>query len=212
MKFFGIGKEKQMNRKTNPVPFSFIAIFDCITVERYLEKNPQISISTFLPLWLETFISKQGDAIIIRDSAKTETLFLQALDFMRAHKPESVPLLCNHRAQNLIPNTSGLHYKRGSKRSVSAEIGYAGVSAHSGEGCIQAESNYFDYVFLSPVFETSSHPGQKGIGLDKLSRICATVEIPVFALGGITEENRHACKVAGAKGTASISLFMPGHD
>lgn len=212
MKIFGIGKEKQVNRKTNPVPFSFIAIFDCITVERYLEKNPHITLSEFLPRWIEMFRSKHADAIIIRDSAKTETMFLKALDYIRNHIPESVPLLCNHRSQNLIPNTSGLHYKRGSKRILPATMGYAGVSAHSPEGCMQAESNHFDYVFISPAFETNSHPGQKGLGLDKLSKICASVEIPVFALGGITEENRHACKVAGAYGTASISIFMPSHE
>jgi thiamine monophosphate synthase len=209
MKFFDIGKKNHQTPKVNSVPFSFIAIFDCSTVTKYLEIHPEISVMDFCNKWLDILLSKQADAIIIRDSSKTETLFDEALAFLIQHRPEHIPILCNHRSQNWIPGTDGVHYKRGSKREFPAENGYAGVSAHSTEGCFQAATQNFDYVFISPIFETHSHPGQKGLGLDKLSRICASVDIPVFALGGITEANRHACKVSGAKGTASISLFMP---
>jgi len=209
MNFFDIGSKKKHARKVNSVPFSFIAIFDCATVTKYLEIHVGIHVSEFCEKWLEIVLSKQADAIIIRDSGKTETLFDEALAFLIQHRPEHIPILCNHRSQIWIPGTNGVHYKRGSKREFPAEKGYAGVSAHSTEGCFDAAAQNFDYVFISPIFETQSHPGQKGLGLDKLSRICASVDIPVFALGGITEANRHACKVSGAKGTASISLFMP---
>jgi thiamine monophosphate synthase len=117
--------------------------------------------------------------------------------------------MCNHTAQTLFTGTQGVHYKRGNSRGIALSEGYAGISAHSTDGCKNAERNGFDYVFISPVFPTKSHPGEASLGLDKLSRICASVHIPVFALGGITEKTIPACLAAGAQGTASISLYMP---
>lgn len=190
------------------VGFSQIAIFDTQTVVGFLKTNP-LDLVSFSQNWLSKVISLGGDALIIRDSSKEYTFFMQALEHIQAFKPQSLPLICNHRHQTLIPGTQGIHYKRGNVRGIELAEGFAGISAHSTDGCRHAERCGFDYVFLSPIFLTRSHPGESGLGLEKLSKICASTHIPVFALGGITQDNRHACLAAGAKGTASISLYMP---
>lgn len=168
-----------------------------------------MSDAVFCDQWMRRFQEVEGDAVIVRDSGRDYETFEHFLKLIQERIPSGIPIICNHRYQTLLPGTQGVHHKRGNSRMLGLSEGFAGISAHSTEGCRNAERNGFDYVFLSPIFSTSSHPGENGLGLDKLSRICASVHIPVFALGGITQENRKACFVSGASGTASISLFMP---
>lgn len=191
------------------VQFTHIAIYDTLTVEKFLGTHSNFKAADFPAYWREYALTQGAEAFIIRDSAKDEFYFNTAFQYLRLHKPSTIPLICNHRSQMLLPDSDGVHYKRGSTRRAGEEKVYAGVSAHSAEGVRNAERNGFDYVFISPVFATQSHPGEKGLGLEKLSRICVSVHIPVFALGGITSQNRASCFVAGVKGTASISMFMP---
>ncbi len=50
-----------------------------------------------------------------------------------------------------------------------------------------------------------------GVGLGALAEACAAAEeMPVFALGGITEENAAECVRAGASGVAGIRMFFGG--
>lgn len=85
-----------------------------------------------------------------------------------------------------------------------------GVSCHTLDELRQAESEGADYVFFSPIFQPFSKPDyHPGLGLPALRQACAAVNIPLFALGGITLENAPHCVEAGAAGVAGISLFTP---
>ncbi len=84
-----------------------------------------------------------------------------------------------------------------------------GQSCHSVSELKQAVSSGADYVFFSPIFPTSSHPDALPVGLEKLAAFCTCSPVPVYALGGITNENEAACVAAGAYGIAAISLFSP---
>jgi thiamine-phosphate pyrophosphorylase len=76
-----------------------------------------------------------------------------------------------------------------------------------------AERDGADYVFFGPVFATPSKaafgPPQ---GVEKLTAACRHAGIPVFAIGGITEQNAAACLAAGAAGVAAIRLFQEVSD
>ncbi len=83
-----------------------------------------------------------------------------------------------------------------------------GVSCHSIDDLRAATLDGADYAFLSPIFSPISKTSPlPPLGLDILARACASVSIPVYALGGITELNAEACIKAGASGVAGISLF-----
>jgi thiamine-phosphate pyrophosphorylase len=79
-----------------------------------------------------------------------------------------------------------------------------GVSCHTLEDIEEAESA--DFVVYGPVFET---PG-KGppVGLAGLADAVKHTSIPVLALGGIANRNKHLCLEAGAAGIAAIRLFQ----
>ncbi|MGD9969385.1 MAG: thiamine phosphate synthase [Sulfuricurvum sp.] len=64
-----------------------------------------------------------------------------------------------------------------------------------------------DAITYSPVFASPGKGEPKG--LEDLKELVATINIPVFALGGIvTEEQIRAVETAGAYGFASIRYFI----
>lgn len=84
-----------------------------------------------------------------------------------------------------------------------------GVSCHSLEDALSAESAGADYLLLGPIFETPSKSGYgPPLGLSKLHEVARKVKIPLLALGGITPERVSACQGAGAAGVAGIRIFQ----
>ena len=84
-----------------------------------------------------------------------------------------------------------------------------GLSCHSLGAALGAARAGADYIYFSPIFFTPSKanygPPQ---GVERLARICAAIEIPVIAIGGITAENAPECLRASASGIAGIRLFQ----
>ena len=84
-----------------------------------------------------------------------------------------------------------------------------GASCHSLGAALGAARAGADYIYFSPIFYTPSKanygPPQ---GLERLARICKSVDIPVIAIGGISAANASSCLAAGAAGVAAIRLFQ----
>ena len=77
-----------------------------------------------------------------------------------------------------------------------------GRSVTSLEQALDADA---DYLGAGPVWETPSKTdAEPAIGLDGLREICAAVQIPVVAIGGIDASNAAECIAAGAAGVATI--------
>ncbi|MCS6957437.1 MAG: thiamine phosphate synthase [Aquificaceae bacterium] len=83
-----------------------------------------------------------------------------------------------------------------------------GYSAHSIDKALWAQSQGADFVTLSPIFKTQSHPEVEPIGLQKLKEASEKLSIPVYALGGITWEKIRLCYKNGAYGVAGIGMFF----
>ncbi|ADC88802.1 Thiamine-phosphate diphosphorylase [Thermocrinis albus DSM 14484] len=83
-----------------------------------------------------------------------------------------------------------------------------GFSAHNMEEALQAEREGADFITLSPIFPTRSHPNAEPVGLKTLAEVSRAVSIPVYALGGVTWDKLKLCYKNGAYGVAGISLFL----
>lgn len=67
-----------------------------------------------------------------------------------------------------------------------------------------------DFLIFGTVFASRSKPPDvKPAGVDALRVACASVAVPVLAIGGVTPERVAACRDAGAAGVAAIGIFLP---
>jgi thiamine-phosphate pyrophosphorylase len=89
-----------------------------------------------------------------------------------------------------------------------------GRSVHSPEEAMAAEADGgCDYLIFGTVFASASKPpGHPVAGLDALGRVCASVRLPVLAIGGVTIDRAPAVASAGAAGVAAIGLFADAAD
>lgn len=87
-----------------------------------------------------------------------------------------------------------------------------GVSTHSVEEAKCAERAGASYVTAGHVFATDCKRGLAPRGLGFLEEICASVNIPVYAIGGITPENGGDCIRAGAAGVCLMSSLMQAEE
>ena len=60
------------------------------------------------------------------------------------------------------------------------------ASCHNEEQLQKAVTLGLDFVTLSPVSSTATHPGQEGIGWELFSQLANAYPLPVYALGGMT--------------------------
>ena len=89
----------------------------------------------------------------------------------------------------------------GAERAQAAGL-LLGRSAATLEQALAADA---DYLGAGPVWPTpSKRDAEPAIGLEGLRKICAAVDVPVIAIGGIDASNAGACIAAGAAGVAVI--------
>jgi len=84
---------------------------------------------------------------------------------------------------------------------------FLSVSCHTKVEIEKAKKLNADIILLSPVKETRSHPGVKGIGWKIFSNMAEDLNAPVYALGGMSEADLCEAKKSGAQGVAAISSF-----
>jgi thiamine-phosphate pyrophosphorylase len=114
-----------------------------------------------------------------------------------------------HLAENSLP----VEVVREYRRSIGRSDFLIGVSCHSLESAHAAERGGADYIFFGPVFATPSKAAFGAPqGTERLREVCASVAIPVLAIGGVNLENARACLAAGAAGIAAIRLFQDAGD
>lgn len=89
--------------------------------------------------------------------------------------------------------------------------GLVSVGCHSVGEVAVARVSGADLALLSPIFPTESHPEARPLELEALAAARkAAGKMPVFALGGVNEENAASCIEAGAAGVAGIRTFLTG--
>ena len=81
------------------------------------------------------------------------------------------------------------------------------ASCHNEEQLKAAEKADMDFVTLSPVRPTKSHPGRLSMGQEKATELTRCSTVPVYWLGGLGRSDEALAIDCGAQGVAGIGAF-----
>jgi thiamine-phosphate pyrophosphorylase len=87
-----------------------------------------------------------------------------------------------------------------------------GLSTHSPEQAERALAAGPDYIAIGPVYATGTKPTAKPVTLEYVRWAAANVNIPWFAIGGITLGNLHDVLAAGARRICVVSAILNAKD
>lgn len=87
-----------------------------------------------------------------------------------------------------------------------------GKSTHNLNEALQAQMEGADYIGIGPVFPTNTKKGVAPIGLDVLRKVAEYIDIPAFAIGGITLENIDSVLETGIERVAIASAILCSED
>lgn len=97
-------------------------------------------------------------------------------------------------------------------REILGEKKIIGVSAQNVEQAISAQRRGADYLGVGAIFQTQSKGDAESVSIDTLRAICAAVEIPVVAIGGINCDNIPRLEKSGIAGVSVISAIFAADD
>lgn len=83
------------------------------------------------------------------------------------------------------------------------------ASCHNAEELALAEQMGVDFVTLSPVQATQTHPEAVPLGWEQVSELIEGFNRPVYVLGGVGPADRERAWQFGAQGVAGIRAFWP---
>ena len=102
----------------------------------------------------------------------------------------------------------GIHYPQWVQSSLIKNNYVKSISVHSGKDIRKSINIRANLVFISPVFETTSHKNEKSLGIIRLGLLVKLFKIPAIALGGINNNNISRLKSLPISGCAGIDAFL----
>lgn len=182
---------------------------------RALELPPLLAISQVESLGEAVFMARM-EAALARGlrliQIREKTLPAAALESVAR---QMVTLAHAHGARVVINTESGLgksvgedgvHLPGAALMALDARppAGLVGASCHSAAELARAAQLGLDYVQLSPVLPTLTHPGAETLGWDGFMRLIRDYPLPVYALGGMGLDELDTARQKGAHGIAML--------
>lgn len=127
-------------------------------------------------------------------------------------RQQGVCLLANS-ALNLSnhPAISGLHLSSRDLLDMAhrpKNLRWLAASCHNLAELHHAEKIGADFAVLAPVLPTLTHPDAPALGWQQFADWTAEINLPIYALGGMTQTTLKTAQTAGAQGIASIRAFL----
>lgn len=106
-------------------------------------------------------------------------------------KYNSIVMLNTHPGIAIKLDADGLHINSSLLMQLSDRpipLGkYLSAACHNEEQLKKAELIGVDFVTLSPVLPTATHPEASPLGWETFNKLCSACQLPIFALGGLSE-------------------------
>ena len=164
-------------------------------------------------LWqgLERAVQQGAQLIQLRAPSLNLDAYQQLAEQAMQHWPMVNWLLKYHPEQAFQPSSRlGFHLTSQQliqltedERAQFAE-GWLAASCHNQAEIMQANQLGIDFISLSPVLPTASHPQQTGLGFERAAELTRLASCPVFWLGGMQLSQQTQVQQFGAQGIAAI--------
>ena len=155
----------------------------------------------------------------LREKELPEEAFLQeALEISALCRRYGVPFFVNDNVDVAIRcHADGVHVGQEDMgvQEVRRRVGpnmMIGVSAHSVAEALEAVRNGADCLGVGAMFSTSTKTDANLLPRETLRNICAAVDVPVVAIGGIGKNNIGQLAGTGVDGVALVSAIFSAAD
>ena len=180
----------------------------------YLVTNNSKDEEKFLNIIEESL--KGGVSVVQLREKKAETLdfYNLALKVKEITQKYNVPLIINDRIDiALAIDADGVHVGQSdmpakTARSMIGEDKILGVSAANIKEAKKAQRDSADYIGVGAVYPTNTKDDATSVPKKELKEIVKSVDIPVVAIGGITQENAHELNDCEIDGLSVVSAIM----
>jgi len=85
---------------------------------------------------------------------------------------------------------------------------WVAASCHNLYELQHAQTIGVDFVVLAPVLDSKTHPEKKPLGWVQFEKLVSQVNLPVYALGGLSETHLDSARQTGGQGIAAIRAFL----
>lgn len=168
---------------------------------------------------VESALKGGATCVQLREKELNEEEFLkEALEISALCKQYGVPFFINDNVEIAIKcRADGIHVGQEDmdaaqvRRKVGNDM-IIGVSVHSVEEALEAVKNGADCLGAGAMFSTSTKANVNLLPKETLRDICAAVDIPVVAIGGIGKSNISQLSGSGVDGVALVSAIFAADD
>ena len=168
---------------------------------------------------VECALKGGATCVQLREKELDESAFLEeAIHMKQLCARYGVPFIVNDNVEIAIQcGADGVHVgqsdmEAGHVRQMVGDKMMIGVSARTVEEALAAQAAGADYLGVGAMFSTSTKLDAHVLGYQTLKDICAAVDIPVTAIGGINEENMMRLSGSGVDGVALVSAIFAAED
>ena len=185
-------------------------------MEAYLVTDRRVVAPEYFPRFLRLATEAGVDRIQIREKdLDGRDLFHLALETIEITRKARATIFINDRVDvALAASACGVHLGQAAMpvrvaRSIGGEDLVVGASTHTLDEALRAQEEGPDYLFFGPIFSTPSKSTYgPPVGISKLEAVLRRVQIPVYAIGGISPENLDSLRPLPLPGVAMIAAFV----
>ena len=146
-----------------------------------------------------------GDEELVKLASHLAGLLFATRGVLLIHRRADLALLSG--ADGIHTPSGGLNM--GQIREVMGQSVICGRSCHLGREVAHCDRQGWSFATLGPVFESISKEGYgPSVSPDTFEEISTGVDLPVYALGGVTPDNAPICMRAGAHGVAVVGGIL----
>lgn len=178
---------------------------DCSHSKLYVLVDCRLPIDEFV-MKLQTISEAGVDWIQIRDKqSDSRQLLAYTKAAIASLNPSKTQVIVNDRLDiALATGAAGVHFGQedisiqDARRLVPKSM-WIGISTHTLQQALQAQSEGADYIGCGPTFPSTTKSFDQYQGVEWLKVVAAKISIPAFAIGGVNESNVDLVLQAGIR-------------